>query len=163
MENPIFGSNLGQIPTTRYQVLRTKCLVPETWYQVLGTKYLVPSTWYQVPGIWPKFEPKIGFSKIWPILCHPALKMLRISPRSFLAWFWSLLFLTVFWSLDFPGMFSPKRGTWQGWRRRRGRRRPPVGGPRPQKYKNMDFGGLGGGGALPPSPFLSLLYPYRPL
>ena len=37
-------------------------------------------------------NPKIGFSKIWPILCHPVCKMLRISPRSFLAWFWSLLF-----------------------------------------------------------------------
>ena len=59
-------------------------------------------------------------------------------------------FFDIFWSLDFPGMFSQKRGTWQGWRRRRGRRRPPVWGPRPQKYKNMDFGGLGVGGGPPP-------------
>ena len=38
------------VPSTWYQVLRTKYLVPSTCYQVLGTKYLVPSTWYQVVG-----------------------------------------------------------------------------------------------------------------
>merc|ERR1712185_762900 len=96
------------LPSTWYQVLGTKYLVPSTWYHVLGTKYLVPGTWYQVPAIWTKFKQQIPFSKIWPILCHPALKMLRISPRSFLAWFWSLLFLTFFLSLDFPGGFPQK-------------------------------------------------------
>ena len=35
--------------------------------------------------------------------------MLRISPRSFLAWFWSLLFLTFFGVWIFPGCF-PKKG-----------------------------------------------------
>ena len=54
------------VPSTWYQVLGTKYLLPSTWYQVLGTKYLVPSTWYQVLGT--------------------TLIMLRMLPRSFLAW-----------------------------------------------------------------------------
>ena len=131
---------------------------PSSWPlgQICHTNLTWPKDLYFL-GKCKEHSPKITFSKIWPILCHPVCKMLRISPRSFLAWFWSLLFLTFFWTLDFPGMFSPKRGTWQGWRRRRGRRRPPVGGPRPQKYKNMDFGGLGVWGGPPP------LTPYIPI
>ena len=111
-----------------------------------------------ISRFFPKIDPEIGFSKMWPILCHPVCKMLRISPRSFLAWFWSLILLTIFSTLDFPGMFSPKRGTWQGWRRRRGRRRPPVGGPRPQKITKIGVWGFGGvGGGLPPWALLACL------
>ena len=59
--------------------------------------------------------PKIGFFKSWPILCHPVCKMLRILPRSFLAWFWSLLFVDPFFMFSqFWVFFGPGYGLGRG-------------------------------------------------
>ena len=66
-------------------------------------------------------------------------------------------FFDIFFDFGIPRDVFPKKDAWQGWRQRRGRRRPLVWGPRPQKYKNMDFGGLGVGGGPPP------LTPYIPI
>ena len=43
-----------------------------------------------------KMTTQIVFFKSWRIGRDTTLILLRISPRSFLAWFWSIFFLTFF-------------------------------------------------------------------
>ena len=78
---------------------------------------------------------KIGFFKSWPILCHPVCKMLRMEPRSFLAWFWSLPFFDPFFMFSQFGFFyGPGYGLGHGL------------GP-PWDSQGASWGFLGGQGA----------------
>ena len=101
-------------------------------------------------GHYPESDPKIGFSETRRILGLPVWKMLRISPRSFLAWFWSLLFLTFFGVWIFPGCFPKKGALGKVGAAAGGGGAPLFGAPGPKNIKNKGLGGLGGGGAYRP-------------
>ena len=76
--------------------------------------------------------------------------MLRISPRSFLAWFWSLVFY-IFFDFGFPrDVFPPKWALGKVGAAAGGGGAPLLGAPGPKNIENKGFGIFGGWGIPQP-------------